>query len=140
MKQHKLLPDLTFPEPLPKTVIVEGKPYPIRWDFTAAVRFMDYVDQSEDEDEIFIKNVLSIWYPRIPENTDEALTQAIKFYCGGDLPGEGYYTPAFPPAEDHAGLYAEFWEIFGLDLTRDPIHWWVFRRLLNCLKERRKTP
>ncbi|MBQ1272765.1 MAG: hypothetical protein IIY12_04635 [Clostridia bacterium] len=140
MKQHKPLSDWTSLESLPKTVTVDGKQYPIRWDFTTALRFMDYVDRSDDEDEIFIKNVLSIWYPRIPDNTDEALTQAIKFYCGGDLPGEGYYTPAFSPSEDHSGLYAEFWERFGLDLTRDSIHWWVFRRLLKCLKERRMTP
>ena len=140
MKQHKLLSDLTSLETLPKTVTVEGKIYPIRWDFTAALRFMEYVDRSDDEDEIFLKNVLAIWYPRIPNNTDEALTQAIKFYCGGDLPGEGYYTPAFSPAEDSSELYAKFWERFGLDLTRDSIHWWVFRRLLNCLNERRTTP
>ncbi len=139
MKQHKLTPDISFPDRLPQTVTVEGQQYPIRWDFAAALRFMEYVDTSQDDDECFLKTVLEIWYPRVPENRDEALTQAIKFYCGGDLPGAGYYTPAFAPSEDHTTLYEGFREQFGIDLKQDPVHWWVFRQLLQSFQERRKT-
>lgn len=124
---------------LPRTVKIEGKSYPIQWDFTAALKFMEYVDTSQDEDEVFLKKVLEIWYPTIPENTDEALTQAIRFYCGGDLPGEGYYTPVFAPLEEKTGIREGFLKHFGIDLEKDTVHWWIFRRLLTALRERRKT-
>ncbi len=123
----------------PRTVTVDGKNYPIRWDFSAALRFMEYVDRSEDDDETFLRTVLEIWYPQVPENTDEALTQAIGFYCGGDDPREGYYTPAFAPTEERQGIYLGFLTQFGIDLNREQIHWWVFRRLLQHLKKGGRT-
>ena len=124
-------------EPLVKTVFVDGKQFPIRWDFQTALRFMEYVDSSKDDDETFLQNVMKIWYPTVPSNTDEALTQIIQFYCGGDLPKAGYYTPAFTPSEDHSALSAGFWEQFGIDLTKDTLHWWVFRKLLHQYDKRR---
>ncbi len=139
MNRPKTLADLLDGTYLPKTVTVAGISYPIRWDFSTALRFMEYVDTSRDDDETFLKTVLEIWYPKVPEDTDEALTQVIRFYCGGDLPGEGYYTPLFPPSEDCTPLYGEFTRQFGIDLQRDPVHWWVFRRLLGLWKERSRT-
>lgn len=116
---------------LPKTVTVDGKIYPIRWDFSTALRFMEYVDGSEDGDEIFLQTVLKIWYPQVPENKDEALTQAIRFYCGGTLPEEGYYAPLFPPQKKREGIYLYFLNQYGIDLNQDTVHWWVFRKLLE---------
>lgn len=116
---------------LPKTVSVEGKSYPIRWDFSAALQFMEYVDTSKDEDEVFLRKVLEIWYPRIPDDFDEALTQAIRFYCGGNLPQEGYYAPIFSVHEDRTGIYQFFLNHYGINLKQDCVHWWVFRQLLE---------
>lgn len=131
MKNCKSSVNITDGFKLPKTVNVNGKQYSIRWDFSTALRFMEYVDGSEDEDEIFLQTVLEIWYPQVPDNKDEALTQAIRFYCGGDFPKEGYYTPLFPPQGKKDGIYLYFLNQYGIDLHRDPVHWWVFRKLLE---------
>lgn len=121
----------------PTEVTVDGVSVPIRWDFETAFRFMDYVDQSEDEDDVFIRTVLEIWYPNVPKNTDEALTAAIRFYCGGQEPGGGYYAPAFSPDTCRETIYLDFLKRYGIDLNRDTVHWWVFRRLMESRNERR---
>ena len=121
---------------LPEEVDVGGIAFPIRSDFETAFRFMDYVDKSEDDDESFLATVLKIWYPTVPEDTDKALTAAIRFYCGGKDPAEGYYTPAVDPDACREGIYLSFLKRYGIDLNRDKVHWWVFRSLLEELKER----
>lgn len=140
MKKVRSLVDTSAFLDLQKTVTVEGKIYPIRWDFSAALRFMEYVDSSEDDDEIFLQRVLELWYPEVPDNRDEALTQAIRFYCGGDLPEEGYYAPILPPQGDRSDIYLYFSNQYGIDLNRDTVHWWVFRKLLEYYKKGRKNP
>ena len=123
---------------LPEAVDVGGTVFPIRSDFETAFRFMDYVDKSKDDDETFLATVLKIWYPTVPEDTDKALTAAIRFYCGGNDPAEGYYTPAVNPDACREGIYLSFLKRYGIDLNRDKVHWWVFRSLLEGLKERRQ--
>ncbi|MBO5214156.1 MAG: hypothetical protein J6B86_05250 [Clostridia bacterium] len=133
-KQAPSIDSFTFYN-LPKRVKIGGRFYPIRWDFTAALRFMEYVDTSEDEDETFLQRVLEIWYPEIPNDRDEALTQAVRFYCGGTLPEEGYYAPLFSPQEKREGIYLYFLNQYGIDLNTDTVHWWVFRKLLERYKK-----
>ncbi len=123
----------------PRTVLIKGKEVPIHWDAITAFRFMEYVDSSQEEDTVFLRKVLEIWYPEIPEDTDEALTAAIRFYCGGMDPKDGYYTPAMNPQECKEGIYFGFLKQYGIDLNRDTIHWWVFRRLLESLNGRRES-
>ena len=57
---------------------INGASVPIRWDFETAFRFMEYVDGSEDEDEVFLQRVLEIWYPNVPSDRDAALDAAIR--------------------------------------------------------------
>ena len=118
------------------TVTVDGKEYPIRWGFETAFLFAEYVDRSEDDDELFLDTVLSIWYPKIPENKDRALDEAIRFYCGGTPPKEGYYQPVATPGIGREETYLAFLQRYGIDLNREEMHWWVFRRLAENLKER----
>lgn len=124
----------------PETVEINGAPVPIRWDFKTAFRFMEYVDGSEDEDEVFLQRVLEIWYPHIPSDRDAALDAAIRFYCGGSDPKQGYYEPLVDPNQSKEGIYLHFLKNYGIDLNRDTVHWWVFRRLMEGIRERRKEP
>ena len=123
----------------PTTVTVDGEIYPIRWNFETAFLFAEYVDQSQDDDETFLETVLSIWYPQIPPNRDGAMEEAIRFYCGGTAPREGYYQPALNPTSGREELYLAFLTRYGIDLNREQMHWWVFRKLAEDLKERRPT-
>ncbi len=123
----------------PKYVTVEGIDYPIRWDFETAFLFMEYVDASQDDDATFLETVLSLWYPVIPKNRDKAMDEAIRFYCGGTMPEEGYYSPSFSPVPRREEVYFDFLKHYKIDLNRERLHWWIFRRLAEELKERR-TP
>ena len=124
--------------PLPESVTVNGKEYAINHHFGTALAFMNYVDESDEEnDKIFLDTVLRLWYPVIPQDRDAALEAALRFYCGGALPREGYYTPVFAPADYKKKVYFEFLKTYGIDLNRDDPHWWVFRELLLALRERR---
>lgn len=122
----------------PKSVTVNGVAYPINWDFETAFRFTEYVDRSQDDDEAFLETVLTIWYPTVPEDRDAALEAAITFYCGGTPPKEGYYTPAVPTDGRRAEFYYLFLRRYGIDLNREPLHWWVFRRLAATLQTERR--
>ena len=126
----------TFDRPFfdpPTCVTVNGVRYPIRWGFETAILFSEYVDRSEDDDERFLETVLSLWYPHIPEDRDAALNEAIRFYCGGALPGKGYYIPAPEASTDREELYFRFLKHYGIDLNRQELHWWIFRRLAKNL-------
>lgn len=120
----------------PTHVTVEGVRYPIRWDFETAFLFMEYVDTSEDSDEVFLDTVLALWYPQIPENKDKAMEEVLKFYCGGVLPKNGYYEPVAEGTPPRERLYFDFIKYYGIDLNREHLHWWVFRRLWEGLRER----
>ena len=128
-----------FDQSLPKTVTVAGRQIPIGWDFATALRFMEYVDTSEDEDEVFLETVLKIWYRTVPEDRDGALDAAIRFYCGGRSPKEGYYRPLISPKTKPEDLRSFFLCRYGIDLNEDPLHWWEFRQLLNHFHERTGT-
>lgn len=123
----------------PTFVTVKGVDYPIRWQFDTAFLFMEYVDASQDTDEVFLDTVLSLWYPKIPPDRDAALEEAIRFYCAGTLPEEGYYSPAVRPIPTREELYLNFLKYYGIDLNRQRLHWWTVRRLLEELKERRQA-
>jgi len=127
--------DRPFYEP-PTCVTVNGVRYPIRWGFETAILFTEYVDGSDDGDETFLDTVLSLWYPKIPEDRNAALDEAIRFYCGGSLPREGYYSPATETKVDREELYLYFLQRYGIDLNRQELHWWVFRKLARDRSEK----
>ena len=123
---------------LPTAVPVENRSYPIRWDFTTAVRFMEYVETSTDDDLTFVDKVLEIWYPKVPEDKGKALDAALRFYCAGKAPELGYYCPIFRAKEEKEAVYLRFLREYGIDLNRQPLHWWTFRNLLLHLNKRKE--
>ena len=137
-KQEYSIPSDRF-FPLPHTVTVDGKEYPIRWDTDTVFDFMEYVDESRDEDGDFVNRVLEIWYPQIPENRTQALDAALEFYRAQ---GPGPCVPCMKAGsakERRKAVYYEFLAQFGIDLNRTVLHWWAFRELLCRLKERSRA-
>ena len=67
---------------LPETVRIDGKEYPIRYDFRSGMQF-DRIRSSGKSDSDRVIRLLQLYYPKIPVNVTEAINQMLWFYrCG----------------------------------------------------------
>ena len=73
-----------------------------------------------------------------PAEEPEALEGLLRFLTapGQDIPGRGSADPApgvlpFDYAADGAYILAAFRQLYGMDLTCEQVHWWLFRALLQ---------
>lgn len=142
-------------EPLPHLVDVAGHKFPIVWDFRAGIKLEMLMDNPDLPDNEKAAKMLELYYPyktieSVPKEKEwfllhlsEAQEAILKFYTGWqapELPGqEGtddsdkkracsfYY--------DSANIFASFWQQYGIDLTREKLHWWTFVNLLTALND-----
>lgn len=79
-----------------------------------------------------------------PSDLQEKYSWLIEFYCAGEQaaepaaakPASGHDTgPAFDYQLDAPYIVAAFQQAYGIDLTREKIHWWRFRALFAALPE-----
>lgn len=136
---------------LPETVSIDGKEYPIRYDFRIGMQF-ERIQCSGTDDWDRIIRLLQIYYPKIPANVAEAIKQMLLFYRCGEPEEENEETkrkqqryqrrnsraPAFSFAQDAPYIYAAFKEQYGIDLTEAELHWWKFMALFESLNEETK--
>ena len=121
-------------EALPDTVEVGGCVYRINADFRVGVA-LETEMHSADPD---VAGLLALFYPEgIPEDVQAAADKLLWFYA---CP-EGAQDDDDPPAvqrsvrlydfvQDADALAASFQQAYGIDLERDRLHWWKFRRLM----------
>lgn len=136
---------------LPETVTIDGRKYKIRYDFRIGMQF-DRIRCSEADDTKRIIRLLQIYYPEIPGNVNEAINQMLWFYrCGEPEENEeaekekkqryqrrNSRGPAFSFTQDAPYIYAAFKEQYGIDLTKEDMHWWKFMALFESLNEETK--
>lgn len=136
---------------LPETVLIDGKEYPIRYDFRIGMQF-ERIQKSGTDDRDRVIRLLQIYYPGIPANVTEAINQMLWFYrCGEPEEDEeevkkkrqryqrrNSRDPAFSFAQDAPYIYAAFKEQYGIDLTGTDLHWWKFMALFESLNEETK--
>lgn len=136
---------------LPKTVSIDGKEYPIRYDFRIGMQF-ERIQNSGTDDRDRVIHLLQIYYPGIPANVTEAINQMLWFYRCGEPEEEeeeakkkrqryqrrNSRDPAFSFAQDAPYIYAAFKEQYGIDLTGADLHWWKFMALFESLNEETK--
>lgn len=129
---------------LPKSVLIDGCDYPIRWDYRTWMRF-DQIREGGFGDEGKIIRMLQLCYPAIPENVEEAINKMLWFYrCGHEEEKEenqryqrrSSKEPAFSFSQDEPYVYAAFLEQYDIDLTDvQDMHWWKFMSLFESLSE-----
>lgn len=136
---------------LPETVLIDGKEYPIRYDFRIGMQF-ERIQNSGTDDRDRVIRLLQIYYPAIPANVTGAINQMLWFYRCGEPEDEEEETkkkrqryqrrnsrgPAFSFAQDAPYIYAAFKEQYGIDLTAVDLHWWKFMALFESLNEETK--
>lgn len=147
---------------LPHLVNIAGIKFPINWDFRASVKFEMLIENPEIDEKNKLLQSLLIYYPiasltkkEIEQDADsrnlfeffeshmeEAYKSIIDFYAGKDEKAdiksqakskEGIRTYSFK--YDDALIFASFWQQYGINLSKEKIHWWLFRTLLLNLQD-----
>lgn len=134
-----------FTSPLPQTITVNGKDFPIATDFRVWVRF-DCLTERKTLDPDTLAEVLALVFTEcvLPDSLSDTLSALFRFYaCGEDgskrrksTPGSQKRVVSF--AHDSPLIYAAFMAQYGIDLTRENLHWWKFRALFDGLNEHQK--
>ncbi len=81
-------------------------------------------------------DVLDIWFPqKQPRDYSAAREMIDEFYRCGKKAAEEHTEkpPAYSFTEDSEAIIAAFQKEYGIDLTREKLHWWRFSALLHGL-------
>jgi hypothetical protein len=119
---------------LPDVVVIDGISYPVESDFRTAIRvimaFEDGTLTAQEKQAIMLANI----YPTPPHDLRGAVEQANWFLNGGKEAGKGDSGPrVYSFAKDGEYIFAAFRQTHGVDLQREPLHWWAFLALFMDL-------
>lgn len=135
---------------LPCTVIVADTQIPINTDYRTGILFEQTLNDPAMPDNEKLNTVLQLYYGDAVfsllddmDTVQEALNGIMWFYrCGadetagseteGDASGKDL---PFSYEHDAGYIYAAFMEAYGIDLTKNRLHWWQFRALFLGLPE-----
>ena len=129
-------------EPLPKKICIDGKEYPIRWDFRVGILYeLLMLDETVEGGEKLLL-ALRLFYGEIPGNRKEALEGIRWFYRLGERDKSAdakkmgkKQQRLYSFAQDSPYILSAFWEQYGIDLTEGQLHWWKFRALFMGIGE-----
>ena len=135
---------------LPYSVTVANTEIPINTDYRTGILFEQMLSDPAVPDDEKLDTVLKLYYGDAVFSmlgdmgaVQEALNGIMWFYrCGADeTAGSGKgedasaKDPPFSYEHDAGYIYAAFVEAYGIDLTRNRLHWWQFRALFLGLPE-----
>ncbi|MBE7042453.1 MAG: hypothetical protein E7399_03050 [Ruminococcaceae bacterium] len=121
-------------EPLPKTVTIDGKEYPIYTDFRVWIQCGILLEQ-DTHPLVLASKLLSLCYPALPPSFEGAIKGIVSFYSGSDeIKGDGAKIKLnYSFIHDAELIYAAFYSQYGIDLTTVSLHWYQFRALFMGL-------
>lgn len=125
-------------EPLPTSVEVGGVSYKINSDFRFFVALEQAVYLGEPID---TGSLLRDFYTNdIPVNVEEAAEKMLWFFRGytdenAPQAQGGKKNRQYDYEQDADVLAASFLDSYGIDLYKDSLHWWTFRRLMLSLPD-----
>ena len=126
---------------LPLKIKIEGMAYDINSDFRTSMIFELMMGDKELDDKQKIEQALLLYYPKIPNNINEAIEQMLWFYrCGKDMVtsggnGKGKSNQIYSFDFDDGYIYSAFLDQYYIDLQDADLHWWKFKALFKSLKE-----
>ncbi|MBQ9915516.1 MAG: bacteriophage Gp15 family protein [Clostridia bacterium] len=120
-------------------LVVDGVPYTIRTDFRVWLAIGEIFRDEGLSPQQKLVRALSLCYSReaLPPTVSDAVGGMLDFYRGaarkdGARGGE-QREPVLDFSQDAPLLYAAFLTQYGIDLSRDSLHWHRFRALLSGL-------
>ena len=125
---------------LPTSVEIDGVTHPINSDFRFGISLEMEVVHSDDPD---VSGLLAAFYPSgVPRNVRAAADKMLEFYRGymstmdsSTAKNENKKGRQYDYEQDADVLIASFLNYYGVDLTKDKLHWWAFRRLMLNLPD-----
>ncbi len=114
--------------PLPRSVRIGTREYPIRWDAHTALRILAAFEDDCLADLEKQAVMLSLFYPEIPQDLEKAAQLAVRFLnCGSDAPApDGPRLYSF--VHDAPLIYSAMRRSHGIDASQ-PMHWYTFTAL-----------
>ena len=131
---------------LPSSVKIDGTEYEINSDFRTSVLFSLLMEDDNLNEEEKVLQTLNLYYPVVPDNSEEAIEQIKWFYsCGkldnpiGNKKARASSKKVFDFEVDANYIYSAFMSQYNIDLQDiEELHWWKFKALLEGLKEDNK--
>ncbi|NFO87913.1 hypothetical protein FDC58_15725 [Clostridium botulinum] len=130
---------------LPTIVDINNKKYEIRSDFRTSILFSKLIENEELSEDTIIE-ILKLYYPVIPENTEQAIDKINWFYrCGeneeieNNKKSNSNNSKIFDYEKDANYIYSAFLSQYNIDLQSvDYLHWWKFKALFDSLNDDNK--
>ncbi len=111
---------------LPRSLTVEGREYPIRADFRVIINILEAYGDPNLSDYEKAAVCLECLYETIPEDTEEALKQAVWFIDGGEAVGEAKLR-LMDWEQDESMIIASVNRVAGYEVrAAEFLHWWTF--------------
>lgn len=131
---------------LPHQVKIDGVNYQINCDFRTSIKFELLIQESESSQREKIIETLKLYFNVIPKNIDVAIERIIWFYsCGNTCktPKEDQKEKrsievnqrAYSFNYDKNYIFSAFYQVYGIDLTKENLHWWKFKALFSALPD-----
>lgn len=124
-------------ERLPERVEACGRSWSIDPDFRLMVE-LEHASSGEGLSPEALGDLLCRFYRNmVPPDAPAAVDALLWFYrCGEEAAGVGGGSGrarVYDFDQDAEALYASFLTAFGMDLSKERVHWWQFRRLMFAL-------
>ena len=118
--------------PLPNQVMINGDLYEINTDFKVWIEIESTFLNGNISTEEKIIRMLKLCYKTLPASIEDALYALMEFYlCSlhNKMPKSKKATeknvkPIYSFEEDAPYIYSAFYHEYGIDLTKESLHWW----------------
>ena len=132
---------------LPTFFLIEGEKYEFNYDFRTSILFCLLMQDESLTDEEKILQGLQLYYPKIPNNTEEAYKNILYFYSRGKednietkvKQGKRIFNRnnnrAFDFEVDSDLIFTAFMTQYNINLNKENLHWWEFMALFNSLND-----
>lgn len=109
----------------------------IKTDFRQVLKFFRLIENKNIDEMTKAKNVINLFFEDIPPDSDR-IWEFIQHYisCGKDDKKDDENTEkVFDFIVDSGRIFSAFYQVYGIDLTVEKIHWFVFLQLLQDLTD-----
>ncbi len=120
---------------LPRTITINGIEHAVDAGFRNCLKIINAFEDNgltSSEKQVILLNNL---YDDIPDDTNQALLQGLRFLNGGEESDQGGNDnpKLFSFVKDANLIYAAFRQTHGIDLGKEDLHWWEFVALFMDL-------